>query len=350
MARPSLLWLTALVLAPLSSADTIDDLVNESMKSERIPGLALAIIEKGKVREIRCYGLANLETQTPVTPQTVFKIASMSKAFAAGAAMLLIEEGKLSLDDRVVDLLPDAPKAWSEIRVRHLLSHTSGIPDTNQFDFNREYTERQYLALFSDLPLDSAPGEVFRYNNFAYAALGLVVGKAAGKSVREFVSERILEPLGMTSAHYYDLPKIVPQRANGYQWRNGGYVNPNPMRPQVYDGSGGLLVSMEDYVKWDAALYQNRPLSETIRQTMWTPYLLANGKPATYGFGWFVAETDKRPELYHSGSTQGFTSFIIRGMDDGLTVIVFRNGVGNGATKLGRDLLRAARSMLSGRD
>lgn len=327
--RTRLLAIWALIgLVPCLHADAIDDIVRANMERERIPGIAVGIIDGDLPPQFRTYGIANLETDTPVTTRTVFKIASMSKAFAAAATLLLVEEGRLSLETPITQVLPDAPPHWSEIRVRHLLAHTSGIPDSDLFQFEREYTEAQYLALFWNRPLDSVPGEVYRYNNFAYATLGLVVGRVSGLPLRDFVTERILRPLGMSVTHYYDLPRLVPGRANGYNWSGGRFVNPNPYRPWVYDGSGGMLTNLEEYAKWDRALREQRVLSPTILQRQWTQVPLNNGEPGRYGMGWFPDIRDGRRVVFHGGATQGFTSHVVRDLDRGVTVYVFRNGSG----------------------
>jgi len=322
-------------------ADEIDDLVKANMEQYHIAGVAVGVAVDGELVEKRCYGLANLETMAPVTPQTVFKIASLSKAFCASVTMLLINEGKLSLEDRVVDVLPSFPRAWDSVRVKHLLSHTSGIPDAPGFQFSRQYTDEEFFALYGDRALSTEPGATYRYNNFGYATLGLVVGRVSGKPLRDAVRERIFEPLGMSASLYYDMARVVPSRASGYSWREGAHVNANPARPQVYDGSGGILTSLEDYAKWDAALRTDKPLNGLLRRQMWTKFVLNDGTPGTYGFGWFPDTLDGERTVHQNGTTQGFTSHVIRGLDSGVTVFVFRNGAGGGAFDLARAVFRA---------
>jgi CubicO group peptidase (beta-lactamase class C family) len=330
------------VLPSLASADGIDDLVKANMEKYHVPGLALGIAVDGKLVEQRCYGYSNLETMTPVTPQTVFKIASLSKAFCASTAMLLIQEGKLSLDAKVTDVLPEAPRSWEKVQIKHLLSHTSGIPDPQGFTMSRSYTVPEFFALFGEL--SEEPGTVYRYNNFGYATLGLVVAKITGKTLREAVTERIFEPLGMSATHYYDMQRLVPSRANGYNWNGTAHVNVNALRPLVYDGSGGVLTSLEDYAKWDAALRTDKPLNGIVRRQMWTIEPLADGKPGGYGFGWFPDKLDEQRVVHHNGTTTGFTAHVIRGLDDGVTVFVFRNVSGTGAYELAEAVFKAYRA------
>ena len=335
------------LLGSLVRADEIDDLVRANMEAEGINGIAIGIVVDGVLVERRAYGFANIETHTMVRPETVFKIASMSKAFCASAAMMLIDEGKMSLEDLVVDILPAAPESWGEIRVKHLLSHTSGIPSATGFQFSAQYTPEQFLALFEGTELREEPGDTFRYNNFGFATLGQVVGAVSGKPLREFVTERILKPLGMVATHYYDHRRIVPQRANGYSRRNGEHVNPNPVRPYVYDGSGGLLTNLLDYAQWDAALRSDILLSAEIKEKMWTKFTLNDGSQGNYGFGWFPGEVDGERVVYHGGGTQGFTSHIVRGLESGVTVFVFRNGSGSQVQPLTRAIFAAYKAKMS---
>ncbi len=331
-----------IAMSSLLRADEIDDLVKANMAEFHVPGIAVGIAVNGQLVEKRCYGYANLETIAPVTPQTVFKIASLSKAFCASVAMLLIEEGKLTLETRLVDVLPDAPKSWEAVRIKHLLSHSSGIPDPEGFSMSRQYTNEEYFALFGELTEE--PGTVYRYNNFGFATLGLVVAKVTGKTLREAVNERIFTPLGMTATHYYDMLRVVPNRANGYNWRSDSHTNVNALRPLVYDGSGGVLTSLEDYAKWDAALRTDKPLNGIVRRQMWTPFTLNDGKPGGYGFGWFPDEVGGQRAVHHNGTTAGFTSHVIRGLDDGVTVFVFRNVSGEGAYELAEAVLKSFRA------
>lgn len=334
--------LLLVLLAPIVHADEIDDLVRANMAQFHAPGTALGIVVDGKLTEQRCYGYANLETMTPVTPKTIFKVASLSKAFLASVTMMLIEEGKLTLDSKLVDLLPEAPKSWEAVQIRHLLSHTSGIPDAEGFTMARQYTVPEFFALFGGLT--EPPGTVYRYNNFGFATLGLVVAQLCGKPMREVAKEKIFDPLGMSATHYYDMARVVPDRANGYIWSNDQHRNVNALRPLVYDGSGGVLTSLEDYAKWDAALRTDKPLNGIVRRQMWTKFTLADGKEGDYGFGWFPDQVDGQRVVHHNGSTTGFTAHVIRGLDDGVTVFVFRNISGDGAYDLVEAVFKAYRA------
>lgn len=340
----------SLVLLLLSGsvvrADEIDDLVRANMAVEHISGIAVGISVDGVLQERRFYGTANLETRTPVRPGTVFKIASLSKAFCASVTMMLIDEGKLSLEDRLVDVLPGLPESWGEVRIKHMLSHTSGIPRPRGFQFSAQYTQEEYVALFEGTELREEPGSTYRYNNFGFATLAQVVHKISGKPLREFVTERILEPLGMNATHYYEMGRIVPGRANGYRWRNGVFSNPNPARPRVYDGSGGLLTTLFDYAQWDKALRSDFLLSAEIKEKMFSQFTLNDGTQGTYGMGWFPDEFDGEKIVWHYGDTQGFTSYVVRGLESGVSVFLFRNGSGEIAHDLGRGILEKVKDRI----
>jgi D-alanyl-D-alanine carboxypeptidase len=331
----------ALTLATCSYADELDKMAKAHMEAENVPGLAIGICKDGKLITERYYGYSNLETQRKVNPNTVFRIASMSKQFTASAAMLLIEEGKLSLETKIRTIFNEAPKDWEPITIHHLLTHTSGMPDPDGFSMSAQYTIPQFLSLFKK-PLLSTPGDQYRYSNYGFSVLALAVEKVSGMPFRDFVRTRIFEPAGMNNSRYYTMDELVPDRANGYYYDPGkGYRNKLAARPQVYDGSGGVMTTLRDLAKWDAALRTNSPLSSNIKTLMWTPYTLNSGKQTTYGFGWTIRNGKYGPEISHNGVTNGFTSRWRRLLDKGYTVIIMRNGEGTdgGIAKLESDVM-----------
>lgn len=327
-------WTVLLVLwtvGAAASADDLDEMVRAHMQAERIPGLALGIAKDGQPVERRTYGFANLETFSYVRPTTVFRIASISKQFAASCVMLLVQEGKLSLDDPVRKHVPEAPENWAGITVRHLLTHTGGVPSDIPFQFTATYNVKDFFELFAGTEPKFAPGERYEYSNYGYATLGVLVQKVSGKSLRDFAAERLFRPVGMTQTRYWSLADVIEGRANGYRWQGSQYVNLMPLRPWVYDGSGGVLTSLEDLFKWDAALRTESPLTTELRRQMWTRNRLNSGEATTYGFGWVVRNTANGLEVGHSGSSFGFTSRLRRYVDKGVTVIILRNGDGQSA-------------------
>jgi CubicO group peptidase (beta-lactamase class C family) len=271
-----------------------------------------------------------VELAVPATADTVYELASVTKQFTATAVMMLVEEGKIGLDDRITQRLDGLPSAWGDVRIRHLLSHTSGIKSYSSIpDFfktaRKDYTKEELLQLVAGAPLDFPPGEKWSYSNTGYFLLGMLIEKVTGKSYGAFLHERIFQPLGMTSTQVNDLTQIIKNRATGYTWqgdrfRNGEYVSPT----QPF-AAGALVSTVRDMAKWDAALYADRLLKRSSLARMWTPVRLNDGQATTYGFGWQTEEYRTRRRISHSGGIPGFSTEISRFVDDHLTVIVLAN-------------------------
>ena len=316
------------LLTVIAHADQVDDLAAAEMKASHAPGLVVAIVKKGEIVKIGAYGTANLETKTPVTAASVFRVASMSKQFCAAAAMLLVEDGKWKVEDPISKYIPNAPEAWKDITLRHLLTHTSGMPTLEAedgFTFRTNPSSDDYIAKLAKKPLRFAPGDKYEYSNEGYSLLGILVAKVSGSTLASFVTNRIFKPAGMSTASYYLLERIVPDRANGYTWDKDHLENAIPLRPYAMAGSGGIMASILDFAKWDAALYTNSPLSQAIEDQIWSPAVLNSGTKIAYGFGWSTKKKDGKLIASHNGSTAGFGSRIVRHVDEGLTVIAFEN-------------------------
>lgn len=323
-------------------ADEIDDLARAELKAANAPGLTLAVVKDGKVVKIGAYGIANLETKTTVTPETVFRVASMSKQFCSAAAILLVQDGKWKLDDPISKFVDKAPAAWSKVTIRHLLTHTSGMPalaEADGFTFRANPGPDRFIEMLAKKPLAFTPGEKFAYSNEGYSLLGVLIGKVAGKPLNEVVRERLFGPVGMSSTSYYRLESVVDNRANGYIWDKDHHENAIPLRPYAMAGSGGIQSSILDWIKWDAALNTESPLAKAVRDQLWTSGKLNDGKATGYGFGWVVSQKDGKKMVSHSGGTAGFTSHFIRHLDGKITVIVLENVQNGGAVKLATSIL-----------
>ncbi len=320
-----------LLAASLLHADALDDIVKKEMETFHISGIAVGIIKDGKLIDKRGYGLANRETCTPVDSNTVFRVASMSKQFCAAAVLMLVDEGKIKLEEPVKTYLPEVPAEWAEIKVRHCLNHTSGIPDitTTRWNLTKDYTEAEFFELFKGLPLASKPGEKYAYSNFGYATMGILVHRISGKPLWEFVQERIFKPLDMTNTYYYQASLDLTKFAIGYDWKDGQFTLGTVKRPMVYSGSGGIMSCIEDFAKWDSALRTDFPIKQSIKDQWWTAGKLNDGKSINYGMGWMLAPRNGLENVHHTGTTPGFTSMIVRYKASGLTVVVFRNGEGD---------------------
>ena len=324
---PLLLLLSITCFAQDGVATKVDDYIRSEMQAQRIPGVSVAVIKNGEIVLAKGYGFANIEHQVPVKPETIFQSGSMGKQFTATAVMMLVEEGKLSLDDKLIKFFPDGPETWRNITVRHLLTHTSGMGDyPDDFDLRRDYTEDELLQRIKTIPLAFQPGEKWSYSNLAYVTLGVLIHKVSGKFYGDFLQERVFKPLGMSTARVISEEDIVPNRAAGYRLVNGELKNQNWVSPTLNTtADGALYLTVYDMAKWDAALYTEKLLKRSSLEQMWTPVRLNDGKTHPYGFGWALGAVRGHRIIEHGGSWQGFKSHIARYLDEKLTIVVFAN-------------------------
>jgi len=321
----------ALVAAPVCG-DEVDDFVRATMEKKNIPGIAIAIVRDGEPARVRGYGLANIELEVPVTPDTIFQSGSVGKQFTAAGILLLAEEGRLKLDDPLALHFPSAPATWHRITIRHLLTHTSGLKEVGDDEYEelRDYTEEEHLEITWKLPLEFAPGSQWSYCNTGYIILGILTSKLTDMHRSEFQKQRIFEPAGMTTARVISESDIVKNRADGYErneegeLRNQEWVPPNDNTT----AGGSLYLTARDLVAWDAALRERRLLSEASYDAWWTPVSLGDGITYPYGFGWSLSEQRGRRLIEHGGSWQGFRTAIARYVEDKLTVVVLANAAG----------------------
>src|SRR4030095_11530349 len=314
-----------LVVAVSVRADKVDDFIKAEMERQHLPGLSLAVIRDQKIVKVEGYGLANMELNVPARPDTVYKIGSVSKQFIASGILLLGEEGKISLDDNISKFLDGTPDTWKSITVRHLLTHTSGIVrEAPGFDPLKIQNDADVIKSAYPLALRFAPGEKWEYCNVGYFTLAEIIRKVTGKPWADFLGERLFMPLEMNATRTTTMTDLVQNRANGYIWRNGKLQNAEvyfALRP-----SGAFLSTVLDLAKWDAALYTDRVLKQSVREQMWTPVNLNNGKSHPYGFGWELSTVGSHKVVRHGGSLPGFRAALLRFVDDKLTVAVLTNG------------------------
>jgi CubicO group peptidase (beta-lactamase class C family) len=305
----------------------VNDYIKAEMARQRIPGLSLAVIRDGQIILAKGYGLANVEHQVPVKPETIFQSGSMGKQFTATAVMMLVEAGKLNLSDPITKFFTEAPAAWNRITVRHLLTHTAGTTDyPRDFDFRLDYTEDELLKRATAIPLVFQPGEKWSYSNLGYLLLGILIHKVSGQFYGDFLQERVFRPLGMTTARIISEADIVPNRAAGYRLVKGELKNQEWVSPSLNTtADGALYLTVYDMAKWDAALYTEKLVKNSSLLQMWTRVKLNDGKTAPYGFGWSLNEVRGHRLIEHGGAWQGFKSQIARYVDDKLTVVVFAN-------------------------
>jgi CubicO group peptidase (beta-lactamase class C family) len=294
------------------------------MANQKIPGLAVGIYSRGKILLAKGYGQANVELDVAVKPETVFQTGSVGKQFVSAAIMMLVEEGRISLDDSLTKYFPDAPATWKPILLKNLLSHTSGLSEYESEDrtgpkgpfyVRLDFTEDELVAKIEALPIESAPGEKWDYRNTNYFLLGVLFHKITCKAYYEFLDERIFKPLGMTSTRLINERDIVPNRAAGYELDNGQLKNQDWVSPTFNSTADGTLYSnVLDLAKWDAALYGTKLLKQSSLDRIWSVYPLNDGKPnfAGYGFGWMIGKQNGHERREHGGAWQGFTCRISR--------------------------------------
>jgi CubicO group peptidase (beta-lactamase class C family) len=315
------------LLAPAVNADAVDDLVRSRMQERHIPGAALAVVRNGKVVKIKGYGLASVEFSAPVTTDTVFEIGSVSKQMTAAGIMLLVEDGKVKLDEPISTYLPETPDAWNAVTVRHLLTHTSGIrsyTSLDGFELSRRVKIDGFIKQLSPYPLEFTPGEKNIYSNSGYNLLAYIIQTQSGKPFMEFMRERIFRPLGMMRTAERDPQYIIPLRAVGYEWRGGRLAGRDGNLTDLM-GAGSIVSTIEDMVKWEAALRGDKFLKPESRAEIWKQFAFNNGEPSSYGFGWRISDIRGHKLIGHTGQTAGFGAAIFRYVENGVTVIALTN-------------------------
>ena len=323
--------------APAIQSQSVDDYLAQEMKAQHIPGLALGVYRNGEIVKAQGYGLANVELNVPVKPETIFQSGSVGKQFAATAVMMLVEEGKVGLDDAITKYFPGAPDTWNNIKVRNLLSHTSGLAEyesdertgpSGPFYLRLDFTEDELLKKAEALPFDFQPGEKWSYRNTNYLLLGFLIRKVTGEFYGDYLHERIFKPLGMNATRIISEADIIPNRAAGYQLVKGELKNQDWVSPTFNStADGALYFTVLDLAKWDAALYTEKLVKKSSLDQMWTVAKLNDGKPnkSNYGFAWTIDQMNGHRVIEHGGAWQGFTTYIARYVDDKLTVVVLTN-------------------------
>lgn len=323
-----LVWPAGL-LATNQAGDSVDEYVQAEMGKQRIPGLALLVSRGGQPIRSQGYGFANVELQVPVKPETIFQSGSVGKQFTATAVMMLVEEGKIALEDSLTKYFPDAPDAWKQVTVRQLLGHTAGFTDyPKDFDLRKDYTEDQLLKIVQGIPLAYTPGTKWSYSNLGYLTLGILIHKVTGEFYGDLLQQRIFRPLEMRTTRIINEADIIPNRAAGYRLLKGKLKNQEWVSPTMNTtADGSLYFSILDLAKWDAALYTEKLLKRSTLEQMWTVAKLTNGHPngGKYGFAWFIHDQGGHHVVEHQGQWQGFETQISRYVDDQLTVVVLTN-------------------------
>ena len=308
-------------------ADQTDDYIREQMARRQIPAVVVKVIQGGHELKTAAYGFANLELNVPATTNSVFEIGSITKQFTASCILLLQQEGKLSIDDKLGRHVPNIPASWTNVTLRHLLSHTSGIKSYTGLDgfaLTRKLKQSQFVELIGKQPMEFQPGEGWKYSNTGFNLLGYVIENISGVSYWHFLRTRILAPLGMESTRDRNPANLITSRVAGYEQTNRLYLNRDYDLTDVFS-AGALVSTVEDLAKWNSALERTGLLSAASKEIAWSPQRLNSGKPTNYGLGWFVDSADGHRCVGHGGSTSGFNASIQRFPDDDLCVILLTN-------------------------
>lgn len=319
----------------------MDAVVRDDVDKGEFMG-AVLVARDGEILFDKGYGSANLEWKIANDGDTKFRLGSVTKQFTGVAILLLQERGKLTLDAPVKTYLPDAPAAWDKITVRHLLTHSSGIPNFTSFpDYGSTKTlpatHATLIARFRDKPLDFAPGEKFSYSNSGYVLLSAMIEKLSGQSYAEFVAANLFKPLGMADTGYDSHAMILPRRAAGYAPAKDGPVNTDYISMTIPQGAGALYSTTRDLLKWQRGLYGGKLLKPASLATFRTPY------KSGYALGVGVQSADGVTTIEHGGGIEGFNTSLAYDPDRKITVVVLGNLNGPSPGKLSKSLMTLAR-------
>ncbi len=317
-----------------------DEYLRAQMKVNHFSG-AVLIASEGKTLFAKGYGLANAEWNIPNSPQTKFRLGSITKQFTSMAVMQLQQQGKLSVQDPICKYFQDCPKAWQSVTIHNLLTHTSGIPSyTDSPDYRKKMmvpaSKDEMISRFHDLPLQFDPGERYRYSNSGYFLLGIIIEKASGKSYEDVLINQIFEPLGMKDTGYDHSEMILPSRASGYSLRSGHLSNAAYLDMNQPFSAGSLYSTVGDLLIWDQALYTEKLLPQKALDTVFTPV------KGDYAYGWMVrapsTASSNRKMIGHGGGINGFSTFISRFVADKATVVVLSNLESANSSRIASDL------------
>jgi len=308
----------------------IDKIAADSLAASGVPSASVAVVKEGQIAYLKAYGTARLETNTPAAPTMRYSIGSISKQFTAAAILLLQEQGKLSLDDKVGKYVPELTRA-NEVTIRQLLSHTSGYQDYWPQDYVmpmmlKPVTSQRILDGWAKIPLDFEPGTKWQYSNTNYVIAGVIVEKVSGVPLMQFLQKNVFTPLGMSSVANTDQAKLGDTDPTGYLRYGLGPLRPAPKEgPGWLFAAGELAMPAQDLAKWDISIMDQKLLKPASYAQFGTDTLLKNGLSTRYGLGVSVARQDGHRALSHGGEVSGFTSQNIVFPDERDAIVVLTN-------------------------
>ncbi len=318
--------------APVQTeAEKVDALVLEHMRKPGAVGLSVAVARGETLVYSKAHGFAELEHAVPANDETMFRIGSVTKQFTAAAILKLAERGKLAIDDPLTRFLPNYPTHGHEITLRHLLTHTSGIPSYTELGPSweelktKQLSDAEMVALWQDKPLEFAPGERWKYCNSGYYLLGMVIEKASGLGYAEFLREAFFDPLQLARTRYDSSEELLLNRAQGYAYEQERFWNDAALDMRQPGAAGGLVSSAGDLVRWQLALLSGRALAPESYEEMKLPFLLASGKETNYGMGLQLDTLAGKSCVWHGGGINGFNSVLMYFPDGALSIAVISN-------------------------
>ena len=329
--------LVALVL-PLSASASLDDAIaflEETYAPDR-PGASVLVMKEGETLHEAGYGLANVEWGVPVTPDTVFRVGSITKQFTGAAIMLLEQRGALSVHDPITKYLPDYPTHGHLITIENLLNHTSGIKSYTGIEgymgnpVRADVSTGELIDVFKHLPMDFAPGDAWRYNNSGYVLLGAIIEEVSGQSYEAFIADNIATPLDLDST-FYGGPKLIPRRAAGYSLDDDdNVVNAGLISMTQPHAAGSLLSTTRDLAEWHKALTGGEFIHDDSYEKMTAPAVLNDGETYPYGYGLGRGLLRERSMIAHGGGIHGFSCYVLWLPGEDLYVAVLTNGAAAG--------------------
>lgn len=326
----SLIFCSSLFIAYAQNGSAqYDALLMEAFPAEG-PGATALVAKNGKIIYQNAVGMADLELGVKMKPGNVFEIGSVTKQFTSVSILMLMEEGKLSIDDEITKFIPDYPTHGHKITIHHLLNHTSGIKSyTNMEAFSdvwrKDYSPEDLISEFKFKPMEFAPGDAWNYNNSGYFLLGYIIEKVSGMTYAEFIDQKIFQPLGMENSYYGSMPKIIKNRAKGYQRNGEDFVNAEYLSLTIPYAAGSIMSTVEDLNKWQIALKAGKLIKKESLDLAYTNTKLNNGDPTNYGYGWGNNEIFGSTTVEHGGGIFGYLTNGIYLPEEDVYVAVFSN-------------------------
>lgn len=310
--------------------DQIDAIIENAINETQLVGASVGVMRHNEVIFARGYGYADLDNKVEATEHTVYQVGSITKQFTALAIMVLVEQGKVNLNDIMLDYLPNYPQRDHKVTIDQLLNHTSGIKSYTDIEkfweiSERDLSRKEIIDLFSSEPVEFSPGENYQYNNSGYYLLGLIIENVSGMRYADFLKANVWQPLEMFDTHYLGKNKNVENLATGYDHKDNELVLARPLGMDNPFSGGSLGSSVLDLLKWQTALNEDQLISRQSYNKMIEPGLLTGGKHTTYGYGFFMSNLNGHRKIEHGGTINGFRAQLSTYPDDGLTVTVLCN-------------------------